>query len=67
MSEAISETTGKRYGIQRVCRVWERARSSVYDRRQRAAKRREGALAAPGVVRDRRSQTRPSLWRSRPI
>lgn len=46
MSEAISETTGKRYGIQRVCRVWERARSSVYDRRQRAAKRREGALPA---------------------
>jgi hypothetical protein len=29
MSEAISETTGKRYGIQRVCRAWERARSSL--------------------------------------
>ena len=46
MSNAISETTGKRYGIQRVCRVWERARSSVYARRQRAEKRREGALPA---------------------
>jgi hypothetical protein len=35
MSEAISETTGKRYGVQRVCRVWERTRSSLYARRQR--------------------------------
>jgi len=67
MSEAISETTGRPYGIQRVCRVWERARSSVYARRQRAAKRREGALPAPGAARSRRSQTRPSLRGSRPI
>jgi putative transposase len=44
MSEAISESTGKRYGVQRVCRVWEVARSSVYERRQRAEKRAEGAL-----------------------
>ena len=46
MSDAISETTGKRYGIQRVCRAWERARSSLYDRRQRAVARREGAFPA---------------------
>jgi putative transposase len=46
MSEAISEVTGKRYGIQRVCRVWELARSSVYDRRQRAERRRRGDLSA---------------------
>ena len=46
MSEAISEVTGKRYGIQRVCRVWELARSSVYDRRQRAERRRRGDLPA---------------------
>lgn len=44
MSEAISESTGKRYGLQRVCRAWELARSSVYERRQRAGKRAEGAL-----------------------
>ena len=41
MSETISEATGKRYGVQRVCRVWEVARSSVYERRQRAVERQE--------------------------
>jgi len=41
MSEAISEATGRPYGMQRVCRVWERARSSLYARRQRAKKRPE--------------------------
>jgi putative transposase len=46
MSEAISESRGKRYGVQRVCRVWERARSSVYERRQRAATRRQGDAPA---------------------
>ncbi len=44
MSEAISESTGRRYGLQRVCRVWERVRSSLYERRQRAEKRCEGDL-----------------------
>ena len=47
MSETISESTGKRYGVQRVCRVWEVARSSVYERRQRAEKRQEGEVPAP--------------------
>ncbi len=46
MSEAISETTGKRYGIQRVCRAWERTRSSLYARRQRTQKRRSGEMPA---------------------
>ena len=41
MSDAISESTGKRYGIQRVCRAWERARASLYARRgARAEKHR---------------------------
>ena len=44
MSEAISESTGRPYGLQRVCRVWERARSSVYERRGRASSRPEGDL-----------------------
>jgi transposase InsO family protein len=45
MSDAISESTGKRYGIQRVCRAWERARSSVYARRvARAEKCRSDAV-----------------------
>jgi len=26
MNEVTSESTGKRYGVQRVCRAWERAR-----------------------------------------
>lgn len=42
MSEAISESTGRPYGLQRVCGVWERARSSVYERRGRARSRRDG-------------------------
>lgn len=42
MSEAISESTGKRHGLQRVCRAWDRSRSSFYARRQRADERREG-------------------------
>lgn len=46
MSEAISESTGKRYGIQRVCHAWDRPRSSVYARRQRAEKRREDDVPA---------------------
>ena len=46
MSEAISETTGERYGVQRVCRAWERTRSSLYARRQRTQKRRPGEMPA---------------------
>ncbi len=42
MSEAVSEATGKRYGVQRVCRVWERTRSALYNRRKQARKRRSG-------------------------
>jgi len=46
MNEVTSESTGKRYGVQRVCRAWERARSSLYERRQRAEKRQPGATPA---------------------
>ena len=34
MAEATSPTTGHRYGIARVCRVWELPRSSYYAARQ---------------------------------
>ena len=34
MSGAQSISTRRVYGVQRVCRVWHRARSSVYARRQ---------------------------------
>ncbi len=34
MSGAISTSTGKAYGVRRVCRVWEQARSTVYHHRR---------------------------------
>jgi transposase InsO family protein len=37
MSRATSPSTGKRYGLAQVCRVWRVARSTVYWRRSRAA------------------------------
>lgn len=36
MSDAISPTTGRRYGVKLVCRVWGKPRSSLYARGQRA-------------------------------
>ena len=49
MAEAISPATGRRYGVARVCRVWEVARSSFY-----AAHRPEAEAAAAVVVSARR-------------
>lgn len=37
MSRATSPSTGRRYGLARVCRVWQLARSTVYWHRVRAA------------------------------
>lgn len=42
MSDAISKTTGQRYGIQRVCQIWERSRSALYARQTSKQKRQEG-------------------------
>ena len=55
MSGAQSISTRRAYGVQRVCRVWPRARSSVYARRQAtrspALCRRRGPIgAAPDDV-----------------
>ena len=36
MSRATSATTGRRYGLKRVCGTWERSRSALYARRARA-------------------------------
>jgi len=36
MSQTNSPSSGRLYGIQRVCRVWNRARSSVYEQRKRS-------------------------------
>ena len=50
MSGAQSISTRRAYGVQRVCRVWHRARSSVYARRQAtrspALCRRRGPIGA---------------------
>ena len=55
MSGAQSISTRRAYGVQRICRVWERARSSVYARRHatksRAPQCRRGPVgAAPDAV-----------------
>ena len=55
MSGAPSISTRRAYGVQRICRVWERARSSVYARRHatraRAPRCRRGPVgAAPDAV-----------------
>ena len=53
MSGAQSISTRRAYGVQRVCRVWHRARSSVYARRQATPSpcRRRGPVgAAPDDV-----------------
>ncbi len=55
MSHAHSISTRRAYGMRRVCRVWDRARSSVYARCRstpsRAPLRRRGPVgAAPDEV-----------------
>ena len=43
MSATTSAATGRCFGIQRVCQVWERSRSALYARRARAHYHRLGA------------------------
>ena len=45
MSATTSAATGRCFGIQRVCQVWERSRSALYARRARAHHHRLGAGA----------------------
>jgi putative transposase len=40
MSQAISPSTGKPYGLKRVCKVWEVARSSFYSKRKKSLSKR---------------------------
>ena len=46
MSQAISPSARKPYGLKRVCDVWRIARSTVYDRRRQAARRDAGEIPA---------------------
>ena len=47
MKDAHSISTWRAYGVQRVCRVWHRARSSVYARRQATTSRAPCRRRAP--------------------
>ena len=42
MSATTSATTGRRYGLKRVCRTWERSRSALYARRARVRRPARG-------------------------
>ena len=42
MSATTSATTGRRYGLERVCRTWERSRSVLYARRARVRRPERG-------------------------
>jgi putative transposase len=42
MSQTVSACTGATYGVERVCLMWGQARSSFYDRCERAQRRAEG-------------------------
>ena len=46
MSATTSAATGRRYGIQRVCQAWDRARASLYARQTREHQRQEGQAPA---------------------
>ncbi|MGH2571051.1 MAG: transposase [bacterium] len=47
MSAVISETTGKAYGVERVCRAWERSRSALYARWKGSERRKAGWKPKP--------------------
>ncbi len=44
MSQTVSASTGAAYGVERVCLVWEQARSTFYDRCERAQSHSEGLM-----------------------
>ena len=48
MSATTFATTGRRYGLKRVCRTWERSRSALYARRARVRRPARGADRPPG-------------------
>ena len=46
MSATTAATTGRRYGLKRVCRTWERSRSALYARRARVQRPARGPRPA---------------------
>ena len=62
MSATTSATSGRRYGLERVCRMWERSRSALYARRARLQRPARGA--GPGGAAGQRPRCRMrSCWR----
>jgi putative transposase len=55
MAEATSPATGRRYGVARVCQVWEVSRSSFY------AARRAGAEDTGAEARPARRGPKPAI------
>ena len=70
MKGAQSISTRRAYGVQRICRVWGRARSSVYARRHatraRASRRRGPVGAAPDAVAVRSTPSIPKIEVKKP-
>jgi putative transposase len=60
MAEVISPATGRRYGVGRVCRVWEVARSSFYAARRPEA--RPEAEAVTAAVASARRGPKPAIF-----
>ena len=58
MSATTSATTGRRYGLERVCRTWERSRSALYARRARAQCRKWERSSSALYARRARAQCR---------
>jgi hypothetical protein len=48
MSQTVSEGSAKPYGVERVCDVWEQARSTFYDRQERVQKLAQGISVEGG-------------------
>jgi putative transposase len=44
MSQTLSASTGAAYRVERVCLVWDQARSTFYGRRERSQRRSEGPM-----------------------
>ena len=57
MSRTVSPSSGKPYGLARVCRVWRAARASVYRISPPPGPNRRGVLARLGRCR------MPRWWR----
>ena len=56
MAEATSPTTGRRYGVARICQIWDQPRSSFY-----AARRPQAGAVAPASTASARRGPTPSV------